>query len=120
MPDINKFSEDLQKQVESCSGVGSIIMKCYDKNTKYTKDGSSRSQPISFTGWLGKTTIRPFLNLQSRKFLLTLCDINDEEIDKLCEAVRLQDQTNTNKSRTTQAEVEAAVAAAASVEQQMT
>ena len=80
-PDSDKFSDDLQKQLKECKCVGSIIISCHDKNTKYTTDG--RSSPIQFTGWLGKSTVRPFLNIQSRKFLLTLLDIDDEEIGKL-------------------------------------
>ena len=80
-PDLDAFSEDFQKQIKECDSVGSIIMRCYDKNTKYTTNGS-RSTPISFTGWLGKSTLRPFLNIQSRKFLLSLLDVDDDEISK--------------------------------------
>jgi hypothetical protein len=82
-PDSDKFTEDLIKQIKACDCVGSIIISCHDKNTKYTNSGSTRSSPIQFTGWLGKSTVRPFLNIQSRKFLLSLLDIDDEEISKL-------------------------------------
>jgi hypothetical protein len=80
-PDLDKFSEDFQRQIKECNGSGSVIMSCHDKDTKYTT-GGCRSSPITFTGWLGKSTMRPFLNNQSRKFLLTLCDIDDDEIGK--------------------------------------
>jgi hypothetical protein len=38
--------------------------------------------PISFTAWLGKATLRPLVNIDLRRFFLTMVGVSIEEISK--------------------------------------
>ena len=79
MPSLNELSENLQKQInDQCqTQTGSLIFTTKSNNT--TNDLS----PISFTAWLGKTTIRPLINIPGRKFFLTIFGVDDTQISKL-------------------------------------
>lgn len=86
MPDLNAFSEDFQQEIKNCNGIGSVVIKY---STNLIKDASVNSQDVekkntvSFIAWLGKSTMRPFLNVQARKLLLSICRVEDEEISML-------------------------------------
>ena len=80
MPSLNELSEDIQKQIaEQCQEqAGSFIL-----TTKLVETGvSSNLTPVSFTAWLGKTTLRPLINNQARSFFLTIFGVDQAFISK--------------------------------------
>ena len=75
MPSLNELTDNLQNQIaEQCQEqAGSFIL-----TTKFT-DTSSLSDsltPVSFTAWLGKTTLRPLINNQTRRFFLSIFGVD--------------------------------------------
>ena len=79
MPSLNELTDELQKQIEEqCQNLaGSFIL------TTKLNDAESDLTPLSFTAWLGKTTLRPLINNQSRSFFLSILGVDNEFISKL-------------------------------------
>jgi hypothetical protein len=79
---INELSENLQAKIkEQADGnSGSLIMtwNTDQTNKQYKLDDF----PISFTTWQGKSTLRPLINIQARRFFLSLCEIDEPKLSK--------------------------------------
>ncbi len=80
MPSLNELSDDIQKQIaEQCQEqAGSFILTTKLADTS----ANSNLTPISFTAWLGKTTLRPLINNQARSFFLTIFGVDQAFISK--------------------------------------
>lgn len=79
MPSLNELSSELQKQInEQCdSQVGSFIMISKLAESVGNPD---ESQIISFTAWLGKSSVRPLINILARNFYLTIAGVDQNII----------------------------------------
>jgi hypothetical protein len=104
MPSLNELSEDLQTQIkeQSQSQLGSLIFTT-KSNNKQDELFEMLNRPnyhlaISFTAWLGKTSLRPFLNIHARNFFLNMCGFDKAKIDEVCEKIRQEDKMNSHKS----------------------
>jgi hypothetical protein len=104
MPSLNQLSEDLQNQIkeQSQSQLGSLIFTT-KSNNKQDEMFEMLNRPnyhlaISFTAWLGKTSLRPFLNIHARNFFLNVCGFEKSKIDEVCEKIRQEDKMNSHKS----------------------
>ena len=89
MPSLNELSEELQNQIkEQCNGQpGSLIFttKSNDPNDELFKliKRDENDIAISFTAWLGKTCLRPLINVNARSFFMNICGIDEKTISKL-------------------------------------
>jgi tRNA (cytosine34-C5)-methyltransferase len=86
MPSLNELSEDLQNQIkEQCDGQsGSLIFTTKsndpkDELFKFIKRNQN-DVAISFTAWLGKTSLRPLINVNARSFFMSICGIDQKTI----------------------------------------
>ena len=70
-----KFQENLKEK--SNSQGGSIILTW---NLKKEDMIHQNELPIAFTAWLGKATLRPLINIDFRKFFLSMIGVDFNEI----------------------------------------
>jgi hypothetical protein len=85
MPSLNELTPELQNQIsEQSNGQnGSLIFSIKsDSSDNQLSKMMERNQNISFTAWLGKTTLRPLLNVNARTFFLTMCGLDKDVIGK--------------------------------------
>ena len=78
MPSLNELSDDLQQQiVDKCQNqAGSFILTTKLGDNSTDKDLT----PLSFTAWLGKTTLRPLINNQARSFYMSIFGVEKSVI----------------------------------------
>ena len=78
-PGLNDFSEDFQTKVkEKCDNQGGSVILIWQ--TKKEPDSKDVETPISFTAWLGKYTLRPLINIELRRFFMSMIGVDSEEI----------------------------------------
>lgn len=53
---------------------------------------------ISFIAWLGKSTIRPLINVQTRNFFMTILGVEKSTIVDACNRIKQEDKMNSEKS----------------------
>ncbi len=110
MPMTCQLSASLQANIDNQnkSQNGSLILVWQRPTPAANTDSDSsaddptttakKSLPISFTAWLGKSTLRPLINVDTRKFFLTMIGIEQEKIDEACELIKKEDEMNSKKS----------------------
>ena len=105
-PLIAELTEDFQEQIKlsSQNQNGSLILS-------WKK--ASGDVPIAFTAWLGKATLRPLINIDARKFFMSMIGIEQAQIDEACDKIKLEDQLNSKKSLETNPQYKAKLAEAA-------
>ncbi len=91
------LSDDLQVQIKESSQNqnGSLVLVWQDPDAG---NDAEKKLPISFTAWLGKVSLRPFVRVESRKFFLTMLDVDAKQIEEICAKIKLEDQQNSAKS----------------------
>lgn len=77
MPNVTDLSQETQDELsEQCKGMlGSFIL-----TTKPEQANAEDDLSISFIAWLGKSTIRPLINAQTRSFFMTILGIENSVI----------------------------------------
>lgn len=76
-PLVVQLSTSLQEQVkEKCGGgvCGSFVLRFALENNE---------SPITFVSWLGKNSIRPLMNIQTRGFFLTVLGVDQSTISNI-------------------------------------
>lgn len=76
---------------------GSLVLVWKDEK----KNDEEKRLPISFTAWLGKVSLRPFIKIEWRKFFLTMLDMEPTAIEEICARIKLEDKINSEKSLAT-------------------
>ncbi len=91
------LSTDLQTQIKESSQNqnGSLVLVWEEPEAS---GQAEKKLPISFTAWLGKVSLRPFVRVESRKFFLTMLDVEAKQIEEICARIKLEDQQNSAKS----------------------
>lgn len=105
MPSLNELSADLQAQIKEQSDggqCGSLILSTksinLDEELKKLLYKNQNDLSISFTAWLGKTTLRPLINVNARGFFLSICGVDKVTISKFCDKIKSEDKINSQKS----------------------
>lgn len=86
------LSESIQKQIQTISqDLGSIICSLTIKLHEL-------EIPIMFISWRGRNSLRPFVGHSSRKFYLSLCNIDQTIINDILEKLKIEEKlSNTPK-----------------------
>jgi hypothetical protein len=95
--DVDKFSEEFKEKLRNVECAGNVVLDISLKDDKIINE--SKQIEISFTGWLGKNSLRPFINCQTRQFYLTICGVDEKVISEAMERVKAEDQAATEKSK---------------------
>lgn len=98
-PLVTDLSEEMQAQIKKSSQNqnGSLVLVWKDEK----KNDEEKHLPISFTAWLGKVSLRPFIKIEWRKFFLTMLDMEPAAIEEICARIKLEDKINSEKSLAT-------------------
>lgn len=106
MPELSELSVDVQQQIaDQCNGLyGSFVL-----TTRPEEPSASLGHElnISFIAWLGKTTIRPLINVPTRNFFLTILSVDKAVIDEMTRKIKEEDRINSEKSLKTNAQWQA-------------
>ncbi|CAF0718983.1 unnamed protein product [Brachionus calyciflorus] len=97
MPSIEELSQDVQDQIKlQCNGLyGSFILTT---KSETPTPGLADELSISFIAWLGKSTIRPLINVPTRSFFLTILSVDKAIIDQMTSKIKEEDRINSEKS----------------------
>ena len=90
------FSEEFQIQIKENSQLQNGSLVIIYQHSNQTSEGIF--QPINFTAWLGKVSLRPFLKADVRRFFLTILGLDQKFIEEAIAKVKLEDDTNAKKS----------------------
>lgn len=82
------LSESIQKQIQTISQeLGSVICSLTIKLHEL-------EIPIVFVSWRGRNSLRPFVSHSSRKFYLSLCNIDQTIINEVIEKLTIEEKLN--------------------------
>lgn len=82
------LSESIQKQIQTISQeLGSVICSLTIKLHEL-------EIPIVFVSWRGRNSLRPFVSHSSRKFYLSLCNIDQTIINEILEKLKIEEKLN--------------------------
>ncbi|CAF1019081.1 unnamed protein product [Rotaria sordida] len=86
------LSQSVQNQIQNISNdLGSVI--CLFNIKQHDLD-----IPIIFVSWRGRSSFRPFVSHSSRKFYLSLCNIDQMTINDIINKLTIEEKTNNKKN----------------------
>lgn len=90
------FSDEFQAQMKENSQLQNGSLVIIYQNPEQPME--EVFQPINFTAWLGKVSLRPFLKSDVRRFYMTILGLDQKFIEEAINKVKMEDDTNAKKS----------------------